>query len=266
LKCEFHEEKALYALQKKSAFQYMEGYIVSLTIIWLGQAGFVFKSAQGSMAIDPYCGQPPDGSIRLYEPIIPKNWITVDFSVSTHDHWDHFDTATYVDYVLPKAIAGPSSVIKLLKKSPLNGKVESIPFDTGDTFERCGFKVKAAYAVHDRDSIGVLVELDGLKLYFSGDTLFSSMLMMYNNFKPDVMFVCINGKLGNMSYFEAAQYCKLLDTKTAVPMHYDLIQHNTENPESFTKILPVLSPQTKGVIIEKGIEYKIEDIFNGKIG
>ncbi|MDR1205340.1 MAG: MBL fold metallo-hydrolase, partial [Peptococcaceae bacterium] len=169
-----------------------------MRIIWLGQAGFVLQSGGGALAVDPYCGQPPDGSVRLYDPIVPKGWKEVDIAVSTHDHWDHFDVQTYEEYVIPKAIAGPGSCMKRLRASALKDKTEAIPLDCGDTVDRCGFRLTAVYASHDRDSIGVLVECEGATLYFSGDTLFVPMLLMMNRFKPDIAFICINGKMGNM--------------------------------------------------------------------
>jgi L-ascorbate metabolism protein UlaG (beta-lactamase superfamily) len=127
--------------------------------------------------------------------------------------------------------------------------------------DRCGFRLTAVYASHDRDSIGVLVECEGTTLYFSGDTLFVPMLLMMNRFKPDVAFICINGKMGNMSYYEAALYCKLLEAKAAAPTHYDLIQHNTEDPGAFIRTLENVSPQTKGVLLKKGLEYEISDFL-----
>jgi L-ascorbate 6-phosphate lactonase len=71
---------------------------------------------------------------------------------------------------------------------------------------------------------------------------------------PDVAFICINGKLGNMNYSEAALYADILRAKTAVPTHYDTIENNTENPENFINALSRLAPDTKGVILTRGVE------------
>ncbi len=82
------------------------------------------------------------------------------------------------------------------------------------------------------DSVGYPSSSDGRKLYFSGDALFTTKTVVPNvGLAPDAAFVCINGKLGNMNYFEAASFCKVLGAKTGVPTHYDLIRHKHGKPE-----------------------------------
>lgn len=233
-------------------------------LTWLGQAGFILKTDNGSMAIDPYCGTPPDGSRRLYESIVPKQGIKVDFAISSHSHYDHFDIDTYRDYVLPKTIMGPKSCMKMLQASDLKNSVNGIELDVGDCVEQNGFKVTAVYANHDRDSIGAIVECGGITVYFSGDTLFDMRLFRIKKFEPDVVCICINGKLGNMNYFEAATYCDILRPKVAIPMHYDLIEHNTENPQNFVKSLNGINKDIKSFIPEKGVEYDVHELLNKK--
>lgn len=230
---------------------------MDLKMMWIGQAGFIIKTKEGSFAVDPYCGVPPDGSRRLYDPVIPKGETEVDFVISTHSHWDHFDITTYRDYVIPKALIGPRSCIKMLNQSEIRNHVEGIEIDIRDSIKRRGFTVTAVYANHDRDSIGVVVDCNGLSLYFSGDTLFDLRLLSIKNYKPDIMCVCINGKFGNMSYYEAAVLCSMVKPRLAIPTHYDMIEHNTENPRNFVNALKNLDKDINVFVPEKGIEYDV---------
>lgn len=48
------------------------------------------------------------------------------------------------------------------------------------------------------------------------------------------MFVCINGKLGNMSVTEAVRLANIIKPKVAVPNHYDMFLSNSEDPHKFS--------------------------------
>lgn len=231
------------------------------TITWLGQAGFLLKTEKGALSVDPFCGEAKGNSERIYPPFIEKGSVHVDMVLTTHAHWDHFDPVTYAEYVIPDAIVGPGTCMAALEASAL--AIEGVRLDRGQTLERCGFHIKATPADHDVDSVGYIVEFDGRKLYFSGDALFTTKTIVPNvGMAPDIAFICINGKLGNMNYMEAASYCKILGTKVGVPTHYDLIRHNTENPKEFTDALARVAPEVRGFVMELGREYQIDEILS----
>ena len=233
---------------------------MSATIMWLGQAGFLLKTENGSHAVDPFFGEAKGNSERIYPPFLEKKSVYVDLVLTTHAHWDHFDPVTYEDYVIPKAIVGPGTCMKALAQSGLS--IEGIQLDRGQQLDRCGFHVTATTADHDVDSVGYLIETDGRRLYFSGDALFTTKTIVPNvGIAPDAAFVCINGKLGNMNYMEAASYCRILGARVGVPTHYDLIRHNTENPKEFTDALARVAPGIRSFVMERGKEYQIEEIL-----
>ncbi len=234
---------------------------MSATIMWIGQAGFILKTEKGALSVDPFCGEAKGNSERIYPPFIKKGSVHVDLVLTTHAHWDHFDPVTYEEYVIPDTIVGPGTCMAALEKSGL--AIPGVRLDRGETLERCGFRITATTADHDVDSVGYLVSCDGVKLYFSGDALFTTKTIVPNvGMAPDVAFICINGKLGNMNYMEAASYCRILGAKVGVPTHYDLIRHNTENPKEFTDALARVAPEVRGFVMERGREYQMEEILN----
>ena len=141
----------------------------------------------------------------------------MDLVLTTHAHWDHFDPVTYEEYVIPDTIVGPGTCMAALEKSGL--AIPGVRLDRGETLERCGFRITATTADHDVDSVGYLVSCDGVKLYFSGDALFynKNHCAKCRYGAGCVAFICINGKLGNMNYMEAASYCRILGAKVGVP-------------------------------------------------
>ena len=229
-------------------------------LMWIGQAGFILKTGQGSLSVDPFCGAAKGNAERIYPPFLEKGSVHVDLVLTTHAHWDHFDPVTYQEYVIPGAIVGPGTCMSALAASGLS--IEGIRLDRGQALDRCGFHITATPADHDVDSVGYVVEFDGCKLYFSGDALFTPKTIVPNiGMKPDAAFVCINGKLGNMNYMEAASYCRAIGAKVGVPTHYDLIRHNTENPKEFTDALARVAPEVRSFVMERGKEYDLETIL-----
>ena len=99
-------------------------------------------------------------------------------------------------------------------------------------------------------------DFEGRKIYFSGDTEYSSALsyevLKAANGKVDMVFVVINGKGGNMNWHEAVKLVAELKPRQAVPMHYGLFPANTENPNPFKKEVEKLS--IKCVLSQAGKE------------
>ncbi len=103
-------------------------------------------------------------------------------------------------------------------------------FDAGDSVKLGDFTLNAVFAFHTVPAIGVVVRHGEHTLYFTGDTLYNEQLA---DVKCDSLFVCINGRLGNMNVEEAIKLTQQIAPKLAVPNHYDMFASNAENPEKF---------------------------------
>lgn len=79
----------------------------------------------------------------------------------------------------------------------------------------------------------MVVAHEGMTFYFSGDTLYNEKLEEISKHNPDVMFICINGKLGNMNVEEAVKLTGIIKPKLAVPTHYGMFASNTEDPQNY---------------------------------
>lgn len=91
-----------------------------------------------------------------------------------------------------------------------------------------------------------------MTLYFSGDTLFDKRLYGVAQFAPDVTFLCINGKLGNMNVSEAVEVARSIGAPVNVPNHYGMFASNTEDPAKFTCCVP------GGTALESSTRYQVE--------
>jgi L-ascorbate 6-phosphate lactonase len=118
--------------------------------------------------------------------------------------------------------------------------------------------IYGVYAAHTPDSIGVVVSFEGITCYLVGDSLYDDKLLNVKRYKPDILLCCINGKLGNMNYLEAAKLAGELDVKVAVPCHYGMFKENTEDPAKFLRELPT---NIKGFEMKHNTPYCVDEIL-----
>ena len=94
--------------------------------------------------------------------------------------------------------------------------------------------------------IGFLIEVDGLRLYHSGDTLvYPGLDARLRDFAPHIMFLPINGTDArrdalhvppNMNAAESVALAKSVGTGMIIPHHYDMFTFNTADVNDFVKL------------------------------
>ena len=199
-----------------------------MKITWLGQAGFLFETANKKILIDPYLSESclelnPDCYRRM--PVDEKFFdITPDVIVLTHSHLDHTDPETLKHYL------GKMGEITVLA-SPLawdivrkygNGH-NYVRFDRHTEWSEGDVRFSAVKAEHsDPSAIGIIIEADGKKYYHTGDTLYNSDI--FTDIPDDVYatFAVVNGKGNNMNISDAERFAKKVGSKYFIPMHWGL--------------------------------------------
>jgi L-ascorbate metabolism protein UlaG (beta-lactamase superfamily) len=207
---------------------------MSLKITWLGQAGYVLKTENTSLVIDPYLTNSIayQGFIRLYDPPVKKGEIKVDYAMATHDHGDHLDIESLRDWIEFKHFYGPGSCVKMMRDNGF-GEEKLHTLDRGQSARLGDIQVTAVHAEHTPDSIGIVAEYGGKKIFITGDTVMHPKLFAVGELKPDILCTCINGKFGNMTWQEADMFAHLIKVKTVIPNHYDLFAINTADAKEF---------------------------------
>ena len=206
-----------------------------IAIFWLGQAGFVIKDHFGNMmAIDPYlsdCGERIKGFKRMTPKLIAPGELEPDIYITTHIHFDHFDIdAIPIVAVCPRTkFYGPKSCVEKYLSLGIN-KNRVYLLECGTEIMEKEIWIKAVYADHGElapDAIGLLLIINGIKLYFSGDTAYRPELMKeIINFQPDIAFLSVNGKFGNLDSTEGAKLASHIGAKIVIPCHFwTFIEH-----------------------------------------
>lgn len=226
-----------------------------MKIRFLGQSGYVLKTKNSEIIIDPYLSDSVNrvaSRPRLLNiPIEPKD-ISCDAVVCTHDHLDHLDPDTVTE-IAPKQLFITTNGGKEKLKSL--GKENVVAMNEGESVNLGDFEITAVFADHTVEAFGLIVKAEGKTLYFSGDTLYNERLFDIAKYSPDVTFICINGRLGNMNVEEALITAKKIGAKCNVPNHYDMFASNSENPHLFADNID------GGFIMEFDKEYKLTNTF-----
>ena len=159
-----------------------------------------------------------------------------DIIVVTHDHFDHCSPEK-IQQICTEAtvIVGPSSC-----QSKLQG-FNFRPLNVSEEIEIKGVKIKAvpAYNIgkpfHPKGSgIGVVITLDGKKIYHAGDTDFIPEMAELKDI--DVALLPIGGTY-TMDVEDAARAANVIKPKIVIPMHYNYLEGLEKDPREFEKLV-----------------------------
>ena len=209
-----------------------------LKIRWIGQSGYILSDGKKEVCIDPYLSDVVNriaNRPRMVDaPFLPEQ-LKSDIVICTHNHLDHVDIDAIPlmkkDNML---FLAPSDAENTLLEC---GVVDYKAFDKGTVVKIGGFELEAVFADHTVPAVGVIVKHGGITMYFSGDTEYNKKLEELKEYNIDIMFICINGKLGNMNVDDAIELTKIINPKVGVPTHYGMFESNTENPENYNSKL-----------------------------
>ena len=234
-----------------------------VAIYFLGQAGYFIKSCGRAILIDPYlsdsAGKDPRFS-RLYPvPVEPKD-LFADIFILTHDHRDHLDPDTIINYGIEKdtIYVAPHLTVKHLRRLGIPDE-RIIIIDCGETKTIRDVEITGIFALGtSKDSIdttGYKIKFgNGKSIYHTADTTYCELLEKSAEY-ADVILACINGNYGNMTVDQAAKLSKLLNVKYAIPNHYDVMALNSENPELFKYLCEVNGICERCRILEVGTPF-----------
>jgi L-ascorbate 6-phosphate lactonase len=233
----------------------------SLAIYWLSQAGFVFKTPSGKVVyIDPYFSDVVERMLGLKRmmpcPIAPED-VDADLVACTHEHLDHMDTdALPIIARNPRVhFAGPLECIKRFKELGISENRCHLLEEEKD-IDLDGIRVKGVYADHGTfapDALGIVFDLEGIKVYHTGDTAYRpEEFRPAIETRPDILIPCINGTYGNLNSTEAAQLTRDVRPRLAIASHFWMFVEHNGNPATFLQCCKRLVPEVQAIVMKPG--------------
>jgi L-ascorbate 6-phosphate lactonase len=237
----------------------------------VGQAGYIIKSKSGQLlAIDLYlsdCVERIEGHMgykRMLPKILGSDELEFDVVIATHPHKDHFDDDSMPELMANRKTRLFASVDCEREIKRLGMCEEHITYVTpGETYAHGDFVVDFVNCDHGDgapDAVGVIVTVDGKKVYETGDTcLRLDKIDEYKKKGPfDVLIAPINGMYGNLSAEECARLADALQPRLTIPCHYGMFASHMGAPGEFFHIMTEKYSDNKFLIMTQGEKLVIE--------
>ena len=163
-------------------------------LLYQGHGSFRLSTDQGTVVyVDPYAGNGYDKP--------------ADLILISHQHADH----NQVDLVTKKA------------ECMIVSNFEAIVDGKHQHFEIHDMVIEAVEAGNNQGHsldhcVGYIISIEGLKLYFSGDTSKTDQMATFASKGLDYAFLCADGHY-NMGLEEAAECAAIIGAKHNVPVH-----------------------------------------------
>jgi L-ascorbate 6-phosphate lactonase len=201
--------------------------------VWLGQAGYLFKSPAGVIVmIDPYLSSYAEaqwGMARVLPPPIDPVLIQPDLLLVSHWHEDHLDAPLVRQWanLNPGCFAG--SVASVPRAQAWGWPAhKTVLLDVGMTHSQQDVYVSAHFARHETpeapatDAVSFVLRIDNVSIWAVCDTEYDARLRAMRGFGIDVALTPINGVGGNLTDKEAALLLSYVKPKLAIPNHYNM--------------------------------------------
>jgi L-ascorbate metabolism protein UlaG (beta-lactamase superfamily) len=248
-----------------------------VSLWWLGQAGFLLRSADATVLIDPYLSDSLAAKYKGGEfphlrmmpaPVRPEALRDITHVFCTHGHTDHLDPGT-----LPEiAAANPGALFVVPRAVRLLALERGIPEDRLQVINAgegpgllAGHAVPSAHEEIQTDSdgnhlyLGYVFTAGGITFYHSGDTIpYAGLAGLLKPLGVDVALLPINGRdeyrrargvPGNLTVGEAYSLAEEMGADYLLCHHWGMFDFNTVNPEAAREELKKLArdEQSPGV-------------------
>jgi L-ascorbate metabolism protein UlaG (beta-lactamase superfamily) len=217
-----------------------------MEITWLGHSAVKIKGTR-TIYIDPFFTGNPCC------PTTPQKVAEADIIIVTHYHGDHVGDA----FAIAKKTGATIVAIHEIAVEAQEKGLTATGMNIGGTVEVKGIKVHMVVAHHSAEkgnATGVVIEMDGKKLYHAGDTgLTYDMKLVGEFFRPDLSFIPI-GDCYTMGIPSAVKAVEFVQTKRVIPIHYNTFPPVECDPQEFKKRVGSLA---EVIVLQPGGTYSL---------
>jgi L-ascorbate metabolism protein UlaG (beta-lactamase superfamily) len=218
-----------------------------MEITFLGHSGFLLKGSK-KVYIDPFLTGNPKAAISA------NDVKEADYIIVTHGHGDHLGDA----YQICKNTGATLVAIhEIAVDANSHGVKKAEGMNRGGSLKFEGITIHMTDANHSSEighECGVVVEMDGKRVYHSGDTgLFSDMKLIGEFLKPDIALLPIGDRY-TMGIDSACRAVEYIGAPKVIPMHYNTFPIIEADPEVFKK---KVGNKAEVIILKAGESTKI---------
>jgi L-ascorbate metabolism protein UlaG (beta-lactamase superfamily) len=197
---------------------------------YLGHSGFQFHHGGHEVVIDPFVSQNPSSPVEVGE-------LSPSHILLTHAHGDHYGDTPAIAERTGATVVAPVEIAQYVSQRGMQGHGMNI----GGGFQFPFGRVQFTPAWHSSSfpdgtyggmPTGILLEIDGKRIYHAGDTgLFSDMRLIGRK-GIDLAMLPI-GDFFTMGPDDALEAVKLLSPRAVVPIHFNTFPPIAQDAQAF---------------------------------
>lgn len=221
---------------------------------YFSHSAFQITTDKGiKILIDPFFTGNPTSPVKAED-------VTADYIILTHAHGDHVGDAIAISKRCSSKFIAVFELANYLETKGVNAHPMHI--GGGHNFEFG--RVKFTIALHGTAApdgtycglaAGVILSIDGLNIYHTGDTgLFYDMKLIGEMTPIDYMLLPIGDNF-TMGIHDAVKAVELVNPKCAVPMHYNTFPIIAADPKEFKKQVELINKIA--VVLDYGKEIEL---------
>lgn len=200
---------------------------------WLGHDSFRIDSSL-TIYIDPW--------------YLPPNSPTADLILVSHEHYDHCspDDVERIRTTDTLLVANSSAAPNLQMPVRILNPGESLEHQSLRISGLPAYNLDKPFHPKGAGHLGFMIQIEGEQLYFAGDT---DLIPEMDGIQCDVALLPVSGTYV-MTAEEAVEAVKVIQTKTAIPMHYGAgVVGTLADAERFRDLssVPVLILENEGL-------------------
>jgi len=230
-----------------------------LAVFYLAQAGFYFKTAAGqTVCLDPYlsdCCERMFGFKRMVPAVLAAHELQADFLVATHSHADHLDPDLLglIERKPETRFVGSPDCRPVYRQAGIDdGRVTILAAGESAALDSIGYR--AVYADHGElapEAVGLLITLDGITVYDTGDTAYcpERLVASLGTVKVDIMIAPINSAYGNLGHENAVRLAAQIQPRVLIGSHFGMFIEHGGDPGAFLAYARQNLPETVTAIV-----------------
>ena len=190
-------------------------------ITWLGHSTFSIATGEHTLLLDPFLNDSPVAKVKAEE-------VEADFILLTHGHFDHVADAVSIAKRTKATVIANFEICEWLKREGI-AEEKVVPLNTGGGCDQPFGRITMTLAHHSSSlpdgsyggtAGGFLLELDGKRVYFAGDTSLFLDMKLIGLGGLDLAVLPIGDQF-TMGPDDSIEAVKFLGAKQVLPCHYN---------------------------------------------